>query len=351
MRKWTVVWVAALILGGFSQAQAQCVAEGYETFDLLAGKTEFAGLAYLRVETGNLVLAFHAEEEWELMTIQLWAGTDKAAMPQTKKGNPKVGKFPYKIRDLNGADMCEVWVPLDTIGVTELVDDTTCFIAAHAVMRKELKNGRYEYQGAWGDGERMVPRGNWATLSATVLTANCGEDDPVDETLPPPSAGLGEPAFGQPLFFSPLPIYCFVDDPVYDFQDWGWSMGPITDFGVIYSFNLNAGGSDCSSGDWVGSAYLTMRQETDSSGAPVLAWTVEYEMNSPYTLLEAQVYIGADKYPVVDGNATVSPADYPYQMPAEDSGVEDAYTLSGTTALSEDVYIIIRAGIGGFSTP
>ena len=74
-------------------------------------------------------------------------------IPQTKSGNPKVGRFPYKHEGLGGATTDPYVIPLEWDVGTELV------IAAHAA----LCNG----ETAWADcggPDAYFPGGNWATF-------------------------------------------------------------------------------------------------------------------------------------------------------------------------------------------
>jgi len=74
-------------------------------------------------------------------------------IPQTKSGNPKVGKFPYKHEGLGGAMTDMYTIPHDFDAGTELI------IAAHAA----LCNG----ETAWADcggPDAYFPGGNWATF-------------------------------------------------------------------------------------------------------------------------------------------------------------------------------------------
>ena len=77
-------------------------------------------------------------------------------IPQTKKGNPKVGQFPYKHENLNGIRVDEFVIPLADL---QLEIDDLVVIAVHA----SLISG----ETAWADcgGSNAYFRGNnWATF-------------------------------------------------------------------------------------------------------------------------------------------------------------------------------------------
>ena len=96
--------------------------------------------------------------DWVMSETHLAVAGSFDDIPQTKKGNPKVGRFPYKHEELGGVTTDTYIIPLDDL---EPVDDTL-FIAAHAVV--EIPGVREET--AWADcGGKYAyfPGGNWAT--------------------------------------------------------------------------------------------------------------------------------------------------------------------------------------------
>ena len=81
-----------------------------------------------------------------------------ADIPQTKKGNPKVGRFPYKHEGLGGVASDPYTIPLGSWG-----SGTTLIIAAHAVVENPCLDIE---ETAWTDcgGDDAYFRGNnWAT--------------------------------------------------------------------------------------------------------------------------------------------------------------------------------------------
>ena len=67
-------------------------------------------------------------------------------------------------------------------------------------------------------------------------------------------------------------------------------------------------------------------------------------MIGDYTMSEARMYIGNDILPVVDGNYTVDPADYPYVHAGLGGATTDTFTVNG---LNGDIYIIGYVVLGG----
>jgi hypothetical protein len=88
-------------------------------------------------------------------------GVPPDAIPQTKSGNPKVGKFPYKGEGLGGITTIEFTIPLSEIPCGAEVSDRLA-IAAHAVVSRPCGE-----ETAWGNCG--TPKGyfqghNWAVF-------------------------------------------------------------------------------------------------------------------------------------------------------------------------------------------
>lgn len=98
----------------------------YET-DLMAGQHYVAGSVTASVDKTNLIVTYITNDNWALNETHLFVG-DKDLVPLTKKGNPKIGKFPYKAEH-DGVNEFTYTIPLaDLKGVKCLT------IAAHAVV-------------------------------------------------------------------------------------------------------------------------------------------------------------------------------------------------------------------------
>lgn len=95
--------------------------------DLIAGKSMDVGDVLVWNDEENLYVRY-ATDGWGLVETHLAVATDLEDIPQTKKGNPKVGKFPYKHEDLGGVLEDLYTIPL------EWDAGTTLYIAAHAVV-------------------------------------------------------------------------------------------------------------------------------------------------------------------------------------------------------------------------
>ena len=95
--------------------------------DLMAGQHYVAGTVTVSINKTNVTVTYTTNDNWVLNETHLYAG-DKDLIPVTKKGNPKIGKFPYKAEH-DGVNEFSYVIP-----IAEL-KGTKCFtIAAHAVV-------------------------------------------------------------------------------------------------------------------------------------------------------------------------------------------------------------------------
>ena len=135
-----------------------------QTINLVAGQDEVVG----NVQVWNDGVDLHVKYNitvagWQLCETHLAIATDFADVPQTKKGNPKVGKFPYAEAD------GDYTIPLTWAPGTMLV------IAAHAVVLYP-DSCTVREETAWGMGEDCngafsIPFGgrSWAEYFAYVV--------------------------------------------------------------------------------------------------------------------------------------------------------------------------------------
>ena len=101
---------------GTAAAQDACVAtsdsSGVHVETLFAGQTIDAGTVSFEVTGSDLVVTYSTTGGWELQEVHLWVGDDLSNMPQTRKGNPKIGNFPYASGDISGDTQYQISVPL-----------------------------------------------------------------------------------------------------------------------------------------------------------------------------------------------------------------------------------------------
>lgn len=143
-----------------------------KTITLLAGQNINVGSITISNDGENLYVRYETINGWVIRATHLYVGPLEN-VPDNKSGNPKVGKFPYKEIFIPCVTSYEYVIPLVGLGEDFIV-------AAHADVLL-LNNGRCTHSGpwrvlqqetAWGDGERFVDRGSWATY-ATYKKQEC----------------------------------------------------------------------------------------------------------------------------------------------------------------------------------
>lgn len=302
-----------------------------ETVILFAGQTIQAGtISVDLVEDGvgayAVTVTYTTVGFWELTEAHVWVGTDRAEMPQTRTGNPKIGKFPYQSGDITGSSSYTFYVPLR---LSEAACDTApdYVIAAHAALRKSNGDGTYQTETGWGDGEPIVDKGSWATFFTVDIVCDRDDDD---------DGGNGtETAFAFGENFA----VCFLDidedgDGNRDFNRWGWSNGPLRPGSYSFPIYAGAGHCDVTKGTLVG----TLIVDVDGSTA-----VVSYQMEEPYTLQETHLFVGHELLARDEnGVFTVAPGQYPESHEGLDGAISDSYTITG---VSGDIYIVAHATV------
>ena len=99
------------------------------------------------------------EEGWTMSESHLAVATSLGGIHQTKSGNPKVGKFPYKEDHPDGTTTYRYTIDLDEYDLENNNEyHGTLFIAAHAV----VYNPDISKETAWADTGQSFPGSNWA---------------------------------------------------------------------------------------------------------------------------------------------------------------------------------------------
>ncbi len=102
------------------------------TTNLMAGQHHNAGTVSVTKDAENLLVTYETNTDtsstknWTIKATHLYVGACDA-IPTTKAGNPKIGRFPYKQDHDAGTTSYTYTIPLDTL------DDCFC-VAAHAVV-------------------------------------------------------------------------------------------------------------------------------------------------------------------------------------------------------------------------
>ena len=327
--------VATVVLGTASKALAEgCVStsdgSGIQTQTLYAGQTIDAGTVTVQVVNNNLEVTYATTGGWEIVETHLWVGDDLTNMPQTRKGNPKVGNFPYHSDDITGATSYTTSIPLAVLGFSCPTADSTYYIAAHAALRKSNGSGGYQTETGWADGDRFVDRGAWGTFFTIVLTCDCNGGGGG-------GGGNCETAFSYDSYYAT----CFLDidedgDGTGDFNRWGWTNGALVSGVYVHDIYAGAGQCDLSKGTLVGT------MEVNYNGVNAI---VTYSMNAPYVMDETQLYVGNEILARdVNGEFTVAPGQYPYIHDSLGGVTSDSYTVDA----SDNINVVAHATVCGF---
>jgi hypothetical protein len=303
--------------------------EGSSCVALVAGQSIVAGDVCVSLsgpEFGQtLSVTYATSEGWEITEAHLWVGENLADMPQTRKGNPKVGEFPYASGPLEGVAGYTFEIPLADLGNEPYVCDRAFHIAAHASLRKDDGAGGVLTESAWGEGDRFVERGNWATYFTVAFT--CSPLDPLPILKCRTSFAYGgitsatcfneidEDGDGQP-----------------DFNRWGWTnslLGPGS-----YEFDMYQGAARCDVDGAVKVGVLTV----DYSGSMAI---VTLETIDRFSLRETQLYVGSEVLERnADGEFTVAIGDFERAHENLDGATFDQFVLAD---LSGPLHVVAHA--------
>jgi hypothetical protein len=245
-------------------------------FDLYGGQHIPVGSVSIGVTAESLVVTYSTTDGWTLAEAHLWVGDSSTGYPQTRTGNPQIGRFPYKAEDIDGTSYSFV-IPFASLGID--ADQTECAAStfsmlAHAVVEKIVDGEVVQEETAWAGTERLLDRGTWATIVSFTLTC-IGN--------PEPPNGSGETAWA----YDPENSETFSELTISN--NWGWVNGPYVNDGGVHSYVMQlwagAAQSDLNKGTEVGTVTLHI-----SDGAIA----VEFALFAGYTLGEVQAYIGSD---------------------------------------------------------
>lgn len=294
--------------------RSMVLANGSEasTVELIAAKSVDVGdVTFDDVDLDNdgtddaLLVTYVTADGWKLYSTSLWVGPSLSDMPDTRKGDPKPRKFPYRERRINETTWT-ITIPFEAIGY-QCGDSNVWYVAANAVVRKISGHRKHRTESAWsGDTRFRDKRGHWATYTTIVIDCD-GPSEP-----PPPPPATPHPSYG----YSPDAV-CLTD---LGFGMPGWTtfiIDPGTYLQVLYADPTGCAPSSLTEVGTVSVVY-------DGSTA-----TVTFTMTGPYTLDLAAVYIGASEAP---------PSSDPNLFP-------HTQTLSGATT-----YTFTVTGVDPFSS-
>jgi len=235
--------------------------------DLAAGKKIDAGNLCVEILDDILYVTYVTTGEWELVETHLFVGPDLESIPRNRKGNPKVGHYPYHSGDITGSVNYSHVIPLSELGGVDYYDTLcgeTYLVSAHSKVRRPDGYGGYKTQTAWAVGTRLVEKGNWAMYFNIQF---------ICENLPPVTQCMDVFAYGDVQLGDILGPSTW---------DWGWE-------NVIYPGTRQfqpvfvGGNNTPSNGTFAGYLYI---------GYSGTYLRVEYIMVPPYAMTKTNLYVG-----------------------------------------------------------
>lgn len=274
---------------------------------------------------------------WEFTDISFFVGATLSALPTNKSGNPIPGQFPFKTGSITGATSYTFKIPFSSLDFScPSSSNSNYYVAVHASLKKLISIGTYQTETGWGDGLRLVSRGNWAMYNQIFISCDLKNEPPVAATTETAFAFDGD----QTGCFQNYAL--FLDNP----QRWGWTNGPISQ--GVYTFKILAGAGLCdvNKGVYVGDLHL------DYSGSTVkVSYNlkgVDPETNIPYELREVHLYVGNEEFPKIlngaqAGEYTIAPGKFPYKA-SNLTGQTYSFTINN---FSGSLFMIAHAVVYG----
>lgn len=118
---------------------------------LLADKNVPVGTVSVSIDGETLKVTYETTGGWSLASTHLDVRDDWTKIPQTKTHNPIPGHFLYKGDHATGTSTVAYEVPITWDPGVRL----------HLAAQADVRSGAGASAGAWGEGTRFTPRGNW----------------------------------------------------------------------------------------------------------------------------------------------------------------------------------------------
>lgn len=143
------------LLGPKNELLSRCLV--VESFDLNAGQNTVMGRIDVVNDDNFVYVSYHCNQDWFLDETHLYVG-NADAIPVNKKGNPKIGNFPFNDAH-QGVSSFGYIIPIDPNW------DACVVVAAHAAVSKTDGQGTViQSETAWSSGSRInADKGSWAT--------------------------------------------------------------------------------------------------------------------------------------------------------------------------------------------
>ncbi len=305
---------------------------------LYAGQTTDAGTVTIGNDEDNLYVTFDTDSPWVMDQTHLAVADTLAGVPQTKQGNPKIGNFAHQTTHNPAATEYTYTI---SKAAASLDGNQSVVVAAHAALSKLGADGTVVgSETGWAEGTTFVDRGSWATY-AEYIWQDCKVDAPVETAT--------ETAFAKDT--TDNLSTCFLDldldlDGRKDFNRWGWTNGALTEGDYTFELYAGAGKCDTSKGTDVGEVEVSYRGETAT--VTITTEGTNPTTGQPYTMADAQVYVGTDKVATNNGEFTVAPGQYTQVRSEANNTTTQTFTFDN---LEGPVYVVAHTSVAGFPLP
>jgi hypothetical protein len=300
--------------------------------DLVAGQSTDAGSVTIGNNADELIITISTDSSWAMSASHVHPADTLAAIPQTNKGNPKIGNFAHQRGYVPPATSDTYVIPRSALSLDA---NEALVVAVHAALVRLGTDGSVVgSETGWASGKTFVDRGSWAMYS-NYLWQDCKVDASVETVT-------------QTAFAKGSDSTCFLDldldgDGTKDFNRWGWTNGPLTEGDHSFELYAGAGRCDTSKGTDVGRVTVSYR-----NGTAVVTFITEGTnpvTGQPYTMADAHAYVGTELLPLNNGAFTVAPGQYPQVLSEAGNKTSVTFTFTG---LSGPVHLVAHTSVVGF---
>ena len=146
--------------------------------NLTVGQHYHVGNVMSEIINDELCITYQTNGQWYLDEYHLWIGTDLEDMPQAKKGNPKIGKFPYiGTVDATTVIVCLELEALD-VNIVSFCSVPQLIVVAHAIVSRDadFDDFREDSETAFGSGFSIAKS---IAMAFTIDTCFKGQFDAI----------------------------------------------------------------------------------------------------------------------------------------------------------------------------
>ncbi len=305
---------------------------------LYAGQSTDAGTVTIGNDEDTLYVTYHTDSPWVMDQTHLQVADTRESVPQTKQGNPKIGNFALQTSHTPAVTDYEYTIEKKDLS---LDSNQSVVVAAHAALSKLAADGTVAgAETGWADGQRFVERGSWATFAEYGWQTDCGTPEAAVVETATETAFAKSTTSGEATCFLDLD---FNKDGKKDFNRWGWTNGELAE--GDYTFELWAGAGQCDTGKGADVGEVKVSYRDGTATVTITTEGANPTTGQPYTMADAQVYVGTDMLATNNGEYTVAPGQYSQVRSETKNTTTQTFEFTGLTG---DVYVVAHTSVAGF---